>query len=48
MDLDMSDVKPSVVSFVTVTLMAVTGIVLLKWLVSKWPIPGVAEVVSAV
>lgn len=48
MELDMADVRPTVLSFVTVTLMAVVGIVLLKWLVAKWPIPGVVEVVTAV
>lgn len=48
MELAMSDVKPTVLSFVTVTIMAVTGIVLLKWFVSKYPIPGLSEIVTAV
>lgn len=48
MELAMSDVKPTVLSFVTVTIMAVTGIVLLKWFVSKYPVPGLSEIVAAV
>lgn len=48
MELNMSDVKPTVLSFAVVTLMAVTGIVLLKWFVSRYPVPGLTEIVTAV
>ena len=45
--LDMADVKPSVTSWVIVTLMALTGIVFFKWVMSRWPIPGLADFVNA-
>lgn len=48
MDLDLADVKPSVVSWVMVTLLAVTGIALLKWVTTRWRIPGLTELVNAV
>jgi riboflavin transporter FmnP len=48
MKLDFADVKPSLVSWVIVGLMASTFIVLAKWLVNKYPIPGVSEVINAV
>jgi len=48
MDFTMADVKPSVLSWVIVVLMSVTGIVLLKWAMSKWPIRGLAEIINAV
>ncbi len=47
-DFDMADVKPSVLSFVTVTLMAIAGIALMKWAVKRWPIPGFTDLVNAV
>jgi len=47
-EFDMADVKPSVLSFITVTLMAVAGIALLKWAVQRWPIPGFSDLVNAV
>lgn len=37
MDLDFADVKPTVLSWLTVGVMAVTFIVLLKWLVTAFP-----------
>jgi len=38
MDLDFADVKPSVVSWVIVGLMAVTFIVFAKFVVNRWTI----------
>ncbi len=46
--LDMADVRPTLTSLVIVTLMAVVGISLLKWLVAKYPVPGLSDVVNAV
>lgn len=45
---EMADVKPSVLSWLIVTLMAITGITLLKYLMVKWPIPGFGDMVAAV
>jgi hypothetical protein len=47
MKLDFADVKPSVTSWLTVGIMALTFIVLMKWAVHKWPIPGLSDVVNA-
>lgn len=48
MQLDMADVKPTVFSWVIVTLMAVAGITVLKVAVRRWPIPGFSDLVNAV
>lgn len=42
------DVLPSVKNWVVIGLMAVTFIVLAKWLVTKWPVPYVTPVINAV
>lgn len=43
-----ANVKPSVVSWMTVGIMAITFIVVAKWLATKWEIPGVSAVIQAV
>lgn len=48
LDLDFADVKPSVVSWVIVGLMAVTFIVVAKYIFTRWPVPGLTEVVQSV
>ena len=48
MEMTLADVKPSVLSWLIVTLMAVTGIVLLKWAMAKWPVKGLADIINAV
>jgi hypothetical protein len=47
MNLDFADVKPSVFSWLIVGLMALTFIVAAKFLVAKYPIPGVSDIVNA-
>lgn len=39
-EIDMADVRPSVINFITVGLMAAIFIVLLKWLAAYVPIDG--------
>jgi len=48
MELDMADVKPSVLSWIVVGLMAVTFIAFFKFVLAKYPIPGLSQVVQAV
>lgn len=48
MNLELADVRPSLLSWLVVTLMAITGIVFAKWLVVKVPIPGLSTLVAAV
>ena len=45
--LDMADVKPSVLNWIVVTLLAMTGIVFFKWAMARWPVPGLADFVNA-
>jgi hypothetical protein len=47
MELDFAEVKPSLINWLIVTLMAVTGIVLLKWVLNRYNIPGVTDIVNA-
>jgi hypothetical protein len=48
LDIELSDVRPSLLSWLVVTLMAITGITFFKWLMAKFPIPGLAPLVAAV
>jgi hypothetical protein len=47
-NLDMADVRPSVISWVIVTLLAVTGIALLKYAMRRFPVPGLSDLVNSV
>lgn len=46
--LTMADVKPTLLSWVVVGLMAVTFIVAAKWLANRYPISGVTEIMNMV
>lgn len=48
MKLDFADVKPSILSLITVGLMAVIFISLAKFLLARYPVPGLTEVINAV
>lgn len=48
MTFDMADVKPSVLSWAIVGIMAVTFIVIAKYVTQRWYIPGVSETIQAV
>jgi hypothetical protein len=45
---DMKDVKPSVLNWAIVGLMAVSFIVLAKWIFTKYPVPYISPIVAAV
>ena len=47
-DLDMADVKPSVLSWITVGLLAATFIVAAKYAFNRWRVPGLTEFFNAV
>lgn len=47
MNLDFADVKPSVLSWLIVGLMAVTFIAFFKFVMAKYPVPGLSEVIAA-
>jgi hypothetical protein len=47
MTFDLADVKPSVLSFLTVGIMALLFVTLGKYLTAKYYIPGVSEVFAA-
>lgn len=46
--LDFAEVKPSIISWVIVGLMAVTFIVFAKYVVTRWPVKGLTEVIQSV
>ncbi len=46
--MQMADVKPSVLSWVLVGLMAITFIVALKVIDNRWPIPGLHQLLAVV
>lgn len=48
MNLDFADVKPSILNWLIIGLMAVTFIAFWKFMLTKYPIPGLSEVVQAV
>ncbi len=48
MDLDMADTKASVLSFVTVGIMAVLFIVAAKYALNRWPVKGLTPLINAV
>jgi hypothetical protein len=47
-DLEMADVKPSVLSWLVVGIMAITFIAFAKYAFTKYYIPGLSEVVQSV
>lgn len=42
------DIKPGVMNWLLFGVMAVTFIVFMKWVMVKFPIPGLKEVIAAV
>lgn len=48
MDFDMADVRPSLLSWFVVGLMAVTFIVFAKWAFNRYPVPGLTDIFNAV
>jgi hypothetical protein len=46
--MQMADVKPSVLSWVLVGLMAITFIVAIKVIDNRWPIPGLHQLLGIV
>ncbi len=48
MDFEFADVKPSVLSWIVVGLMAVTFIAVAKWATAKWPVPGLTPLMAAI
>ncbi len=46
--LDMADVKPSLVSFVTVGLMASLFILLGKWASNRWAVPVIRDYFNSI
>jgi hypothetical protein len=48
LNFEFADIKPAAYNWVIVTLMAVTGIVLLKYILTRWPVRGLSEVIQSV
>jgi len=47
MNFDMADVKPSLMSWMIVGIMAVTFIVFMKYLTARYPVPGLTPFFQA-
>lgn len=45
---DFADIKPTVYNTLIVTVMAIIGIVLLKYIFTRWPVRGLSEVIQSV
>lgn len=48
MNIDMADVKPSLLSWALVGIMATTFIALMKYLLAKYPVPGLNTLFASV
>jgi hypothetical protein len=48
MELDFSDIKPSVLNALTIALTVIIMIPLLKFVLNKWQVPGLTDLVNAV
>lgn len=48
MEFDMSDIKPSVVTALTVLLLVMVTVPLAKYLLNRFPVPGLTPLVNAV
>lgn len=48
MNLDMADIRPSVMNWAIAGIMAVTFIVLMKYVTTKYPVPGLSQFMAAV
>lgn len=48
MDIDMSNVKPTVLSAVTILLMVMIMVPLAKFVLNTWRVPGLTDLVNAI
>lgn len=48
MNLDMADIRPSLLNWAVSGIMAVTFIVLMKYVTTKYPVPGLSQFMAAV
>jgi ABC-type glycerol-3-phosphate transport system permease component len=48
MNFDFADVKPDLKNLLTVTVMAIIGIVVLKYVFNRYPVTGLTELLNAV
>lgn len=48
MEFDMSDIKPTVLSALTVLLLVAITVPLAKYVVNRWPVPGLTDLVNAI
>ncbi len=47
-DLDLADVKPSVLSWLIIGLMSVTFIAFFKWVLTRYQVPGLTDLMHSV
>lgn len=48
MEINMADIKPTVLSAMTILLIVIVTVPVSKWLLNKFPVPGLTDLVNAV
>lgn len=48
LDFDFADVKPNIHNLLVITIMAIIGISFAKFVLTKYPVKGLTEIVTAV
>jgi hypothetical protein len=48
LEIDMSNIKPSVLSSITILLIVMVTVPLAKWAFNRWPVPGLTDLVNAI
>lgn len=48
LDFEFADISPNIHNLIVVTLMAIIGIAFAKYLVNRFPVKGLTEVITAV
>lgn len=48
MELDMSNIKPTVLSMITILLVVMVTVPLSKYVLNRWRVPGLTDLVNSV
>lgn len=48
MTFDFADIKPTIYNIGFITVAAIIGIVLVKYVLTRWPVQGLTEVIQSV
>lgn len=48
MEFDMANVKPTILTAITILMIVLVTVPVSKWLLNKYPVPGLTDLVNAV